>query len=151
VDTRVKKALDGEYDAIVLAAAGLTRLGRGAAIASYLAVEDMLPAPGQGALAVQCRKDDEATLSLLAGLEHPATRSEVGAERAFLKALGGGCSAPIAALGLARGGIIRLEGLVASRDGSALVRVRATGGDPEELGRGLADEALARGAGELLE
>jgi hydroxymethylbilane synthase len=150
VDTRVRKAQEGEYEAIVLAAAGLLRLGRGSSIASYFGFEEMLPAPGQGAMAVQCRVDDEATLALLAGIDHRATRLAVTAERSFLKGLGGGCSAPIAALGRICDEGLELEGLVASRDGSTLVRVRGGDSDPEELGRRLADEALAKGARELL-
>ncbi|MGA2545411.1 MAG: hydroxymethylbilane synthase [Rectinemataceae bacterium] len=150
VDTRLRKAMDGDYEAIVLAAAGLLRLGRGSAISSYLGFDEMLPAPGQGALAVQCRSGDEAALSLLAGIDHGPTRAFVAAERAFLKGLGGGCSAPIAALGRADGDGVDLEGLVAAKDGSRLVRVRGTGPDPEGLGKRLADEALARGARELL-
>jgi hydroxymethylbilane synthase len=150
VDTRVRKAMEGGYEAIVLAAAGLLRLGRAAAISSYFSFEEMLPAPGQGALAVQCRKSDEATLGLLAGIDHPRTRSAVTAERAFLRGLGGGCSAPIAALGRVDGAQLWLEGLVASRDGSRLVRVGGAGVEPEELGKRLADEALAEGARELL-
>ncbi len=159
VDTRVKRAMDGEYDAIVLAAAGLARLGRKEAIAAYFGFDEMLPAPGQGALAVQCRLGDEATLGLLEAVEDAATRAAVTAERAFLKALGGGCSAPIAAYGRAAGGPgdpgggpegLELEGLVASLDGSRLVRVRARGKEPEELGRRLAEEALKQGARGLL-
>jgi hydroxymethylbilane synthase len=110
----------------------------------------MLPAPGQGALAVQCRRDDETALGLLADIEHASTRAAVAAERAFLKGLGGGCSAPIAALGRLEGRSLVLEGLVAARNGSKLIRVRGRGGDPEELGQRLADEAIASGAGELL-
>jgi hydroxymethylbilane synthase len=150
VGTRVEKAMAGDYEAVVLAAAGLLRLGRAAAISSYFRFDEMLPAPGQGALAVQCRKDDEAALRLLAGVEHGATRAAVAAERAFLKGLGGGCSAPIAALGRLEGDSLELEGLVAAGDGSKLIRARGRGGDPEELGRRLADEAMAKGAGELL-
>jgi len=150
VDTRIRKAMEGEYEAIVLAAAGLVRLGRAQAISSYLNFEEMLPAPGQGALAVQCRSDDEATALLLAGIDHGPTRAAVTAERAFLRGLGGGCSAPIAAIGRIEGPRLELEALVASRDGSRVIRVRGSGGDPEELGSRLADEALARGAGELL-
>ncbi|MGO8695743.1 MAG: hydroxymethylbilane synthase [Rectinemataceae bacterium] len=150
VDTRVRKAMEGEYDAIVLAAAGLLRLGRGSAISSYFGSEEMLPAPGQGALAIQCRKDDKATLGLLALLDHGPTRAAVGAERSFLAGLGGGCSAPIAALGGLDGARIVLVGLVASRDGSRIIRVRGSGADPEELGKRLADEALAEGARALL-
>ena len=148
--TRIGKAMDGAYEAIVLAAAGLLRLERASAISSYFGFDEMLPAPGQGALAVQCRAGDAAALGLLASVEHGATRAAVAAERAFLKALGGGCSAPIAALGRLEGDSLELEGLVAAKDGSKLIRVRGMGGDPEELGKHLADEAFNRGARELL-
>lgn len=150
VDTRIRKAMEGGFEAIVLAAAGLLRLGHGSAISSYLSFEEMLPAPGQGALAVQCRKDDEGTLALLAAIDDRATRRSVSAERCFLGSLGGGCSAPIAALGRVDGAMIELEGLVASRDGTQIVRVRGAGSDPGELGARLAGEALSKGARELL-
>lgn len=92
VDTRLRKALDGQYDAIILAGAGLTRLGLDEHVTEWLSLDVMLPAPGQGALAVQCRADDPTTLELLAALEHEATRRAVVAERAFLSGLGGGCA-----------------------------------------------------------
>lgn len=151
VDTRIRKAAEGEYDAVVLAAAGLERLGRREAVASFLDFDEMLPAPGQGALAVQCRSDDRATLELLSIVDHGRTRAAVAAERAFLRGLGGGCSAPIAALGRSSGTTIGLEGLVAALDGTRIVRVRGTGAEPEELGLRLADEALRNGGEELLE
>jgi hydroxymethylbilane synthase len=97
VDTRLRKALEGQYDAIILAGAGLTRLGLDGHITEWLSLDVMLPAPGQGALAVQCRADDQTTLSLLAALEDDSTRKAVTAERAFLSGLGGGCSVPVAA------------------------------------------------------
>ena len=97
VDTRLRKALDGQYDAIILAGAGLTRLGLEQRVTEWIPLDVMLPAPGQGALAVQCRADDQTTLSLLAALEDGSTRKCVTAERAFLSGLGGGCSVPVAA------------------------------------------------------
>lgn len=131
VDTRVKKALDGEYDAIVIAAAGVARLGLSEHITEYLSFEQMLPAPGQGALAVQCRADDDQVRTLLMVLDDPAARVPTTAERAFLAALGGGCAAPIAALGESFEGEgrrrLRLQGLVASLDGRQVVRVTAEG------------------------
>lgn len=151
VDTRLRKARAGEYDAVVLAAAGLLRLGLEAAITEYLPFDVMLPAPGQGALAVQCRADDAATLARLAALDDARTRSAVIAERAFLAGLGGGCSAPIAALAqVLPGGRLSLRGLVAASDGSGAVRVIGEGDDPESLGATLAADALARGAGAWL-
>jgi hydroxymethylbilane synthase len=151
VDTRIRKAHAGEYDAIVLAAAGILRLGREAAISEYLPYEVMLPAPGQGALAMQCRADDERVLALLAPLDHAPTRRAVEAEREFLQGMGGGCSAPVAAYGrLAGDGDLHLSGLVADAEGKRVVRVAGHGGEPQPLGRRLAHEALALGAAELL-
>lgn len=155
VDTRIRKAMNGEYDAIVLAAAGVLRLGLGEHIAEYLPFDVMLPAPGQGALAVQCRADDSAALELLAAIDDPDCRAAVTAERAFLNALGGGCSAPVAAY--AQSTIhnpqsrIQMTGLVASPDGRRAVRVSGEGNDPLALGAELAQQALAQGAGELLQ
>jgi hydroxymethylbilane synthase len=155
VDTRIGKAMAGEYDAIVLAAAGVTRLGRAASIACFLPFETMLPAPGQGALGIQCRAADEATLGALAALDHADTRASVTAERAFLSGLGGGCSAPVAALAVSASGAssgknLELRGLVASPDGKRVVRVSGSGSDALELGARLAKEALAKGAREIL-
>jgi hydroxymethylbilane synthase len=158
VDTRVRKTLQGDYDAIVLAAAGVLRLGLVEHIAEYLSFEVMLPAPGQGALAVQCRADDAATLELLAAIDDPASRAAVSAERTFLNALGGGCSAPVAAYahlpspdgGGAGGGGLHLTGLVATSDGRCVIRVSGEGRDSISLGAELAQQALAQGARELL-
>lgn len=146
VDTRLRKAMQGEYDAIVLAAAGVLRLGFSSHIAEYLSLEVMLPAPGQGAVAVQCRSDDQRTLDLLKPIDHAFTRSAVTAERAFLQGLGGGCSAPVAAHAQEH----HLVGLVASQDGQRVIRVSGEGDDPLTLGNSLAQQALAQGAGELL-
>jgi len=152
VDLRIQKAMRGDYAAIVLAAAGVLRLGMSECISDYLPLEIMLPAPGQGALAVQCRAGDRATRDLLAAIDDAATRAAVTAERVFLLALGGGCSAPIAAYAEWRmqNAECRMIGLVASLDGRRLIRVRGAGTDPESLGRDLAHQALAQGAGELL-
>jgi hydroxymethylbilane synthase len=150
VDTRVQKALSGQYDAIILAAAGLIRLGLEQHAREWISLETMLPAPGQGALAVQCRADDKNTLGLLAALEDNTTRTSVTAERAFLAELGGGCAVPVAAH--AEGGhTVSMRGLVASANGREVIRVQGTGEDAHELGSRLAKEALARGAAEILE
>jgi hydroxymethylbilane synthase len=146
VDTRLRKAMQGEYDAIVLAAAGVLRLGFASHIAEYLSFDVMLPAPGQGAVAVQCRADDHHTIDLLRPIDHTPTRSAVTAERAFLQGLGGGCSAPVAAHAQEN----RLVGLVASKDGTHVIRVSGEGDDPIALGHELAQQALAQGAQELL-
>jgi hydroxymethylbilane synthase len=161
VDTRVRKALEGQYDAIILAGAGLTRLGLDKSVSEWLPLDVMLPAPGQGALAVQCRADDHATLSLLAALEDPSTRKAVTAERAFLSGLGGGCSVPVAAyatvesatLGLPkdqRPRVIKMTGLVISEDGRKAIQVNRTGFDAELLGNELAQRAIAQGAKVIL-
>ncbi len=154
VDTRVRKALEGAYDAIVLAAAGLLRLGLGAAVREYLPFEVMLPAPGQAALAVQCRSEDRATREALDLLDDPLARAATAAERGFLEALGGGCSAPVAAHArLAESGEeLELTGLVLSPDGTRRVRVqgRAPLAQSRALAASLAKEALAQGARECL-
>jgi hydroxymethylbilane synthase len=153
VDTRIRKALDpaGPYDAIVLAQAGIERLGHTAAISQILPLDLMLPAPGQGALAVQCR-DEEALRALLAPLEDAATRAAVEAERAFLGGLGGGCSVPVAAYGAISDGLLTVRGRVTAVDGARQIDVQVQG-DPNEaadLGRQLAQLARAQGAGSLL-
>jgi hydroxymethylbilane synthase len=149
IDTRIRKTLEGEYDAIILAAAGVTRLGLQETVTQYLPLEIMLPAPGQGALAVQCREDDGETLRLLKAIDHPDTRLAVHAERAFLAALGGGCSLPVGALAVVEGSEIRLQGIVGTQDGSQIQRLSISGNDPDLLGRALAQAALDRGAREF--
>lgn len=152
VDTRVRRALARDYDAIVIAAAGVLRLGLGSAISQFLPLDAVLPAPGQGALAIQCRAGDRAVRSRLAELDEPDVRAATDAERAFLEGLGGGCLAPIAAHGRVAAGRLELEGVVAAPDGARQVRVRgagpATGG--RALGLHLAADAIARGALELI-
>jgi len=152
IDTRIRKALKGDYDAILLAAAGLERLGLKENIVEMLPLDLMLPAPGQGALAVQCRTNDAATMDCVAPLDHLPTRKAVSAERAFLKALGGGCLAPIAAYGhVTTQGYLKLCGLVLTPNGQQAVHVFNKGDDPQKLGASLAREALDMGAGTLLE
>ena len=150
VDTRVRKVLNREYDAIVLAQAGLTRLGLEAHISEVFPLDVMLPAPGQGALAVQCRADDTETLELLAAIHDPATADEVDAERAFLSSLGGGCSLPVAAFAQKNNGQIILTGAVISMDGTQAIRLSAVDSEPQKLGERLADLVLERGAADLL-
>ena len=153
VGTRVRKALEGDYDATVLATAGLQRLDMEEVISEWLPLDLMLPAPGQGALGVQCRKGDTATLDLLAAISEETVRASTTAERHFLQALGGGCSAPIAAYATPTGvdGGLHLRGLIASPDGQKLIRVEGSGSDPFELGERLAKAAKARGADAILE
>ncbi len=151
VDTRVRKVQSGSYDAAVMAAAGLERLGLTEAITARLPFEVMLPAPGQGALAVQCRADDAHILSLLAALDDEEDRATTTAERAFLQALGGGCATPIAAYARRdEDGLIEMEALIASLDGQMMIRVRGRGDDARQLGEDLAREALHQGAEEVL-
>jgi hydroxymethylbilane synthase len=151
VDTRVRKVREGEFDAVVLAAAGIRRLGLEDAVAEWLPVQTMLPAPGQGALAVQCRAGDEPALVLLGAIDDPGTRAATTAERAFLRALGAGCTAPVGAhadtVDLQH---VLLEALAATPDGRTVVRVSGQGA-PEELGQRLASEALAAGADRILD
>jgi len=153
VDTRLRKALDGQYDAIILAGAGLTRLGLDKHVTEWLSLDVMLPAPGQGALAIQCRANDQTTINLLAKLEDDSTRKAVTAERAFLSGLGGGCSVPVASYAKVEGQkskVITLTGLVSSIDGKRTVKVSGEDNDALELGKRLANEAIAQGAYEIL-
>lgn len=157
VDTRLQKLRAGEYDAIVLAVAGMERLGLDEHITQRLSLDVMLPAPAQGALAIQCRTDDVSTLDLLRPLNHAPTRTAVTAERAFLNALSSGCSAPVAAYAVERpegdGTLLHLRTWVASLDGRKVVRVEGTGSprEPEKLGSGVAQQALEQGARTILE
>ncbi|MDX6225378.1 MAG: hydroxymethylbilane synthase [Frankiales bacterium] len=154
VDTRLRKVADGALDAVVLARAGLLRLGRQDAITETLDPLQVLPAAGQGALAVECA--DPSLAALLAALDDPTTRAAVTAERALLAALEAGCTAPVGALAeVAEGDTgpeIYLRGVVVAIDGSDAVRLSATGpaSDPEKVGRALAAELFESGAGDLL-
>jgi hydroxymethylbilane synthase len=150
VDSRVKKVLNGEYDAIVLAYAGVARLGLQEHITETLPLNVMLPAPGQGALAVQCRADDVETLNYLAAIHDPITAAAVDAERAFLAALGGGCSLPVGAYAQKKNEKIILTGGVISLDGKQAIRLSASDQEPHELGERLAQFVLERGAADLL-
>jgi len=153
LDTRLKKLREGQFDAIVLAAAGLRRLGWEREITEYLAPEISLPAIGQGALGIEGRGDDQFLRSLLSGLEHAPTRTMVLAERALLHRLQGGCQVPIAAHATLNGSDVTLEGLVASVDGKEIIRdtVRGTVADPESMGIELAERLLARGGDKILQ
>jgi hydroxymethylbilane synthase len=153
LDTRIRKVDEGDFDAVVLAAAGVRRLGWSARVTEFLPFESWLPAPGQGALAVVVRSADLARLPWLRLLDHPASRSATTAEREVLRILEGGCRLPLAALGLPFGTKLRLKAMVVHPDGSRLVRAEATGEQDEAkaLGRKVADLLLTRGAGVLLE
>ncbi|RNG19462.1 hydroxymethylbilane synthase [Streptomyces botrytidirepellens] len=161
VGTRIGYVRSGELDAVVLAAAGLTRLGRIGEATEILDADHVLPAPGQGALAVECAADDAELTALLAGLDDPHTRAAVTAERSLLAALEAGCSAPVGALAdlLGDGQVVtemRLRGVVGTTDGSTLVQLSTTGPVPAspdqaaDLGRELAAEMLAKGAAGLM-
>ncbi|HEX2418304.1 MAG TPA: hydroxymethylbilane synthase [Micromonosporaceae bacterium] len=153
VDTRLRRVAENDLDAVVLAAAGLTRLGRSAEATELLDPMLMLPAPAQGALAVECRFDDVALVRQLSALNHEPSHTAVRAERALLAALEAGCSAPVAALAeVTEDNEIYLRGAVIAGDGSAAVRLSGTGtrSDAEAIGRRLAAELLGAGADSLL-
>lgn len=152
VDTRLRKLDEGQFDAIVLAEAGLRRLGLSDRIAQVLPLEIMLPAVGQGALAIECRSEDEATREILATLNDPATRAAVAAERALLEHLRGGCMAPIGALGHSEGRKLSLSAVVLSADGVRRLEASEIGSlsEPESLGVRVADVLLSQGAAELI-
>lgn len=152
INTRLSRLDQGGYDAIILAAAGLRRMGFANRIRAYFSIEDSLPAAGQGALGIECRDDDEAMKSLLAPLNHAATHTCVIAERAVCRRLGGGCTVPIAAFGEIHHDTLVLRGLVPNRDGTRILRVKHEG-DPknaESIGLRVAEELLQLGADKIL-
>ena len=152
VDTRLRKLDQGEYDSLVLACAGLRRLGLEDRISGALSADQMLPAVGQGALAVETRTDDGETIAIAGALDHKFTRLACLAERALLRSLGGGCLLPIAAHAVVRDKRIRLNALVCDPQGKRVMRDRDTGplDEAEALGNNLAARLLASGAAELL-
>jgi hydroxymethylbilane synthase len=152
VPTRVRKVDEGHVHAAILAAAGLLRLGVRQRIDQFLDAPAWLPAPGQGAIAVQIRDDDDRMRDLLATIHHPATAAAVTAERAFLGTLEGGCQVPIGALATQEGDALVLHGLVADPRGTRVIRGERRGraAEPDALGRELAEELLERGASDIL-
>lgn len=161
VDTRINFVRNGELDAVVLAAAGLSRLGRTGEVTDFLSPDTVLPAPGQGALAIECAEESTGLAAALAELDDPHTRAAVTAERALLAALEAGCSAPVGALADLQGdgqtvNELRLRGVVGSTDGASLVQLSITGSAPTShddaaaFGRELASEMLAKGAAGLM-
>lgn len=152
VNTRLAKLDAGEYDAIILAAAGLKRLEMAHRIAAFIEPEQSLPANGQGAVGIECRLDDHELHALLAPLEHPETRIRVLTERAMNRALQGGCQVPIGAYALVQGEEVWLRGLVGSPDGSRVIRdeIRGPLAEGEALGHTLAQHLLAAGADVIL-
>ena len=152
IDTRLKKIETENLTGIILAAAGMKRLGYVEKIAQYLPIELMLPAVGQGALGLQIRKRDTDLARVLAKLNHATTAAEINAERSFLRALGGGCRLPIAAFGKLEGQQLSLEGLVAAPNGASVCRDKVRGEitEAEELGKRLADMIMEKGGKKLL-
>jgi hydroxymethylbilane synthase len=151
VDTRVRKLEEGEYDAIILAAAGLTRLGKTQQVREVLSEEFMCPAAGQGALGIEIRAGDEEVRKHLAFLDDPAARAATTCERALLHKLGGGCQVPIGAFAEMREGLLHLTAIVAQPDGSTILRETQSGSDPIALGETVGDNLLQRGATRILE
>jgi len=153
VDTRLRKLDQGNYDAIVLACAGLNRLGLQERVTAPLDLQAMLPAPGQGALALETRCADADIQAVLAAMHHPLTAAAVLAERAFLRRMGGGCNSPIAVHAHLDGSALVIEGLVAMPDGSRMIReaLRSSPQGAAEAAEGLANTLLARGGREILD
>src|ERR1700730_4967648 len=152
VDTRLRKLDEGQYDALILASAGLRRLGLENRISVAIPTDEMLPAVGQGAVAIETRSDDQFAIETVSKLNHAETHIACTAERALLHSLGGGCQLPIAAHGVVRSQVLRLEGMVAKPDGSQFVRdrVAASVDYPKELGAALAARLINLGAEGLL-
>lgn len=150
VDTRLRKVADGTVDAAVLAAAGLARLGEKPAHAAPLGLDVMVPAPGQGTLALQARDDDLPTLAALEPLDHPPSRTALETERSLMWRLGGGCSLPLGALATVEGNRIELVAVVLSADGSRLVRVDVVSDTPEGAAASATRELIEGGAEEIL-
>jgi hydroxymethylbilane synthase len=151
VDTRLRKLESGEYDAIILASAGLRRIGRTERICQVLPVARMCPAAGQGALAIESRAGDESVRQVLSFCDDTQARDETTCERVLLACLGGGCQVPIGANAKWHDGKLHLEAMVASPDGRSLVRESLGGADPEQLGKQAAQKLLARGVAAILD
>jgi hydroxymethylbilane synthase len=151
VDTRLRKLEQGEYDAIILAAAGLKRLGKTEFVKQIIPAEIMCPAAGQGALGIEIRKGDAATRQHVEFLNDPAARAATTCERALLNRLGGGCQVPIGAFATVQNGKLHLESIVAGPDGSKVLRDSRDGDNPEQLGNDAGAALLARGGDQILE
>ncbi len=153
VDTRLRKLEQGDFDALVVAAAGLARLGLAERITERIPRDICLPAPGQGALALQTREDDLATQEFVAQLDHAPSHAAVTAERAFLELLAGGCTVPVGALATVDDARVVLRGIVAHPNGERVVKGQEAGpvGEPETVGRALAERLLTEGARQILE
>jgi len=152
IDTRLGKVSNGEFDAIIVAAAGMIRLGLQDRISEHLPIEHFTPAVGQGALGIEIRSEDREVLSLVLKISHKPTWQAVTAERAFLQELGGGCRAPIAALGTISAETLRLAGMVAGAEGVHIIRATEEGyaSHPEQVGKRLAQKMVEMGASSLI-
>lgn len=150
VDTRLRKLTDGHTNAIVVALAGLRRLGKADRVSELLPINVMLPAPGQGALAVECRANDKNMRAALAELDDAHSRAALEAERALMHALGGDCGVPLGALAEADGDRVRMRALVGTVDGKRMIADQMEGDDPEKLGVMLADRLRELGAEEII-
>jgi hydroxymethylbilane synthase len=152
VDTRLRKLDEGEYDALILASAGLRRLELEDRIDAVISPQEMVPAVGQGAIAIETRSDDRFTIETTSALDHRETRLCCLAERAFLRSLGGGCQFPIAAHAVIENEQLRLDGLVASPDGTKILRDQLSGSPKatDEIGSSLAAQLIKLGANSLL-
>lgn len=151
VDTRLRKLAEGEYDAVILAAAGLNRLGKTELVKQVISADVMCPAAGQGALGIEIRAGDSATRQHLAFLDDPGARASTTCERALLKKLGGGCQVPIGAFAEARDGRVFLSAIVARPDGSTVLRETGEGDDPAAVGEVVGETLLRRGGAAILE
>jgi hydroxymethylbilane synthase len=153
VETRVKKVISGEYDAVVLAEAGLTRIGMKDVIVERFRVREFVPAPGQGAIAIVCRKDDKTLIDILRQIEDPRSHAEVMAERALIKKVEGGCRFPLGAVALTNKDKITVYASVFSADGKQNIKVKKTGNvsSPEKLGTKVADMLIKEGAMKMAE
>ncbi len=152
VDTRIRKLDEGQYDAVILASAGLVRLGLQERISARIEISEMLPAVGQGAIAIETKSDNDFAVQITSQLDHRETRLACLAERAFLRGLGGGCQLPIAAHAVLNRDVLHLDGLVAKPDGSKIIRDSLSGpsNNAEALGSTLAAQLMTQGAGSLL-
>jgi len=152
IGTRIRKLEEEDYDAIILAAAGLERMDWNGQISQFLPIEISLPAVGQGALSIECREDDQELLDLLAKINDPDTEKAVRAERAFLSTLEGGCQVPIAAHGeINEDGLCVLTGLVADPKGKLVLKEKMQGQEAQELGQKLGKLLIEKGAAEILD
>ena len=151
IDTRIRKLQEEEYDAIILAAAGIERMEWKGQVTQFIPIEISLPAVGQGALGIECREEDGDLLDLLSRFSHPETFTSVKAERAFLNTLEGGCQVPIGAYATTVDNQISLTGLVASPDGKLILKEDIQGSDPEQMGRTLGNSLKEKGADDILD